>query len=82
MQEIHTDFVQKFNLEFTHEKVPSSAIVALQLAAFTYAQSGTPSSKATAAYNTAVGCSITSTTAVPPCADIFSGAAKFVTPDN
>jgi len=64
------------------EKFLSSAIGALQLAAFTYAQSGIPSSRATAAYNTAVGCSITSTTAVPTCADIFSGAAKFVTPDN
>lgn len=58
------------------------AIVALQLAAFSHAQSGTPSSKATAAFNTAVGCSITSTTTAPTCADIFSGAAKLVTADN
>src|ERR1700692_3654825 len=47
-----------------------------------FAQSGTPSSKATAAYNSAVGCSITATTGTWSCADVFSGAAKFVTADN
>src|SRR6266446_6532285 len=50
--------------------------------AMTFAQSGTPSSKATAAYNSAVGCSITATTGAWSCADIFSGAAKLVTADN
>ena len=47
-----------------------------------FAQSGTPSSKATAAYNTAVGCSMTATTGTWNCADVFSGAAKLVTADN
>jgi hypothetical protein len=47
-----------------------------------FAQNGTPSSKATAAYNTAVGCSISSTTNSWACTDVFSGAAKPVTADN
>ena len=47
-----------------------------------FAQSGTPSSKATAAYNSAVGCSMTATTGTWNCADVFSGAAKLVTADN
>jgi hypothetical protein len=47
-----------------------------------FAQSGTPSSKATAAYNTAVGCSITATTGTWTCGDVFSGAAMPVTADN
>jgi hypothetical protein len=47
-----------------------------------FAQNGTPSSKATAAYNSAVGCSITATSGTWTCADVFSGAAKPVTADN
>ena len=47
-----------------------------------FAQNGTPSSKATAAYNTAVGCSITVTTGTWTCGDVFSGAAMPVTSDN
>jgi hypothetical protein len=47
-----------------------------------FAQNGTPSSKATAAMNTAVGCSISATGTAPTCTDIFSGAAKPVTADN
>src|SRR6266851_4676673 len=52
--------------------------------AMAFAQSGTPSSKATAAYNSAVGCSLTATTGTGTwsCADVFSGAAKLVTADN
>jgi len=46
------------------------------------AQSGTPSSKATAAYNTAVGCSIASTSGSVTCGDIFTGTPKLVTADN
>jgi len=46
------------------------------------AQSGTPSSKATAAYNTAVGCSVASTSGTWTCGDVFTGTQKFVTADN
>src|SRR5207253_10649247 len=47
-----------------------------------FAQSGTPSSKATAAYNSAVGCSMTATTRTRNCADVFRGAAKLVPAHN
>ena len=52
-----------------------------------FAQNGTPSSKATAAISTAVGCTVGGTSnigdTVPmTCHDIFSGAAVDVTPDN
>src|SRR5436309_758183 len=48
---------------------------------------GTPSSKATAAINTMVGCTVASASTIgdPPvqtCHDIFSGASIDVTPDN
>jgi hypothetical protein len=48
---------------------------------------GTPSSKATAAINTAVGCTVQSATTLgdtpaQSCHDVFSGAAIDVTPDN
>lgn len=48
---------------------------------------GTPSSKATAAINTAVGCTMSATTTIgdtlpQTCHDIFTGAAVPVTPDN
>ena len=56
--------------------------LALLTATIAFAQSGTPSSKATAAYNSAVGCSITATTGTWSCASVFSGAAKAVTADN
>jgi len=51
-----------------------------------YAQ-GTPSSKATAAINTAVGCTLQATSTIgdtvpQTCHDIFSGASVPVTPDN
>jgi hypothetical protein len=55
-------------------------------AALSFAQ-GTPSSKATAAINTAVGCTVQGTTNIGDpvpisCHDVFSGAAVDVTPDN
>lgn len=48
---------------------------------------GTPSSKATAAINTAVGCTMSTATTIgdtlpQTCHDIFTGAAVPVTPDN
>jgi hypothetical protein len=51
------------------------------------AQTGTPSSKATAAINIAVGCSVSGTSdtgdTVPlTCHDVFSGASVDLTPDN
>ena len=52
------------------------------LSTFCFAQSGTPSSKATAAYNTAVGCSVASTSNTWTCGDVFTGTQKFVTADN
>ena len=36
-----------------------------------FAQTGTPRSKATAAYNSAVGCSITATSGTWTCGDVF-----------
>jgi hypothetical protein len=59
----------------------------LLLATIASAQNGTPSSKATAAINTAVGCTYTGVsntggTLPASCHDIFSGAAVDVTPDN
>jgi len=57
-------------------------LLAILVSTIAVAQSGTPSSKATAAYNSAVGCSITATSGTWTCADVFSGAAKLVTPDN
>ena len=50
--------------------------------AMAFAQSGTASSKATAAYNTAVGCSVASTGNTWTCGDVFTGTQKFVTADN
>ena len=52
-----------------------------------FAQNSTPSSKATAAINTAVGCTVSSASTLgdPPvqtCHDIFTGASVDVTPDN
>jgi hypothetical protein len=64
------------------KKSASLTIVALLLTTFALAQTGTPSSKATAAYNSAVGCSLTATSDTWTCGDIFSGAAKPVTADN
>lgn len=52
------------------------------------AQTGTPSSKATAAINTAVGCTLATSSTIPgetvpqTCHDIFTGAAVPITPDN
>lgn len=53
----------------------------------TFAQGGTPSSKATAAINTAVGCTFDATTTIgdtlpQTCHHVFSGAAVPVTADN
>ena len=64
------------------KKLTIFCILTLLATATAFAQNGTPSSKATAAYNSAVGCSITATTGVWACADVFSGAAKLVTADN
>jgi hypothetical protein len=64
------------------KKFASLSILALLLSTVAFAQSGTPSSKATAAYNSAVGCSLTATSGTWTCADIFSAAAKPVTADN
>lgn len=66
-----------------------AAVLALATAG-AFAQSGTPSSKATAAINTAVWCtystagsaSDTGVPAVASCVDLFSGAAVTPTPDN
>src|SRR5437899_4583617 len=66
------------------------AILTLLAAALTtaaVAQNGTPSSKATAAINTTVGCTMTATTTIgdtlpQTCHDVFSGAAVPVTADN
>lgn len=60
--------------------IPLCSLVLLSVTAL--AQSGTPSSKATAAYNTAVGCSVSSTTGTWTCGDIFTGTTKFVTADG
>jgi hypothetical protein len=62
------------------KKLTLLCTLTLLVTAMTFAQTGTPSSKATAAYNSAVGCSITIGTLT--CGDVFSGAAKLVTPDN
>jgi hypothetical protein len=64
------------------KKLTPLCTLTLLATAMAFAQSGTPSSKATAAYNSAVGCSITATTGAWNCADVFSGAAKLVTADN
>src|SRR2546425_11048815 len=52
-----------------------------------FAQNGTPSSKATAAINTAVGCTFAAVTTIADtvpqtCHDIFTGASVPVTADN
>lgn len=64
------------------KKLIPLATFALFTTAMALGQTGTASSKATAAYNTAVGCSITATSGTWSCADVFSGAAKSVTADN
>jgi len=68
-------------------KVAGSILTIVITAAMSFAQSGTPSSKATAAYNTAVGCTVATQTTIgatlpQSCHDIFSGTAVDVTPDN
>ena len=67
-------------------KVAGLILTILLTAAMSFAQNGTPSSKATAAYNTAVGCTVAFQTTIgtlpQSCHDIFSGAAVDVTPDN
>ena len=57
------------------------------LATSVFAQTGTPSSKATAAINTAVGCTFAAVSNIgdtlpATCHDIFTGASVPVTPDN
>jgi hypothetical protein len=69
------------------KKVAGLILTIVLTAAMSFAQSGTPSSKATAAYNTAVGCAVASQTTIgatlpQSCHDIFSGASVDVTPDN
>src|SRR5438067_6811554 len=71
-----------------------SCVFALALIATTvlfaqtaFAQNGTPSSKATAAINTAVGCTFSQASNIgdpspQTCTDIFTGAAVPVTADN
>ncbi len=69
------------------KKVAGVILILALTAALGFAQ-GTPSSKATAAINTAVGCTFKTagqlgdTIPVTECHDIFSGAAATVTPDN
>lgn len=71
-------------------KYTSLAAVLALAATGAFAQSGTPSSKATAAVNTAVWCtyssagsaSDTGVPAVTSCVDLFSGAQVTPTPDN
>ena len=68
-------------------KVAGWILTILLTTAMSFAQ-GTPSSKATAVYNTAVGCTVASQSTIigatlpQSCHDIFSGAAVDVTPDN
>jgi hypothetical protein len=67
--------------------VLSISLVVLIVCGSALAQNGTPSSKATAAINTSVGCvlaagSIIGDTLPQKCHDIFSGAAVTVTGDN
>ncbi|WP_263367046.1 hypothetical protein [Edaphobacter bradus] len=69
----------------TNAKKPLGiAILSLLVTGMAAAQ--TPSSKATAAYTSAVGCTVSNAsnigTAPLSCHDIFSGAAVAVTPDN
>src|SRR5712691_11959554 len=64
------------------KKLTTLCTLVLLAATTAFAQTGTPSSKATAAYNTAVVCSITATTGTWNCGDVFSGTQKFVTADN
>jgi hypothetical protein len=69
------------------KKVLIAAALAAATATLSSAQNGTPSSKATAAINTAVGCSVSSTSNIGEtlpvsCHDVFSGASVPVTPDN
>ena len=64
-----------------------AAVAAMAMFAAAPAFAQTASSKATAAINTAVGCTVTSTSNIGDtlplsCHDVFSGAATPVTPDN
>ena len=72
-----------------HVKVATALTMAafVSLTAMPAHAQGTPSSKATAAINTAVGCTVSSTTTIgdtlpQTCHDIFSGASVPVTADN
>jgi hypothetical protein len=74
-------------LRMNRSRVIAIAILITTCSLAAFAQSGTPSSKATAAINTAVGCTVSSQTTIgdvlpQSCHDIFSGAAVDVTPDN
>ncbi len=67
--------------------IMSVALLALNVFAQNALAQGTPSSKATAAINTAVGCTFATQTTIgdtlpQTCHDIFTGAASPVTPDN
>jgi hypothetical protein len=67
--------------------VLTPALISLLACGLAFAQ-GTPSSKATAAINTAVGCTLATSTTIAgatvpqTCVDVFTGAAVPVTPDN
>ena len=64
-----------------------AAVIMFWSAPGAFAQNGTPSSKATAAINTAVGCTVSSTTNIGDtlpmtCHDVFGGTSVPVTADN
>ena len=54
-------------------KLVGMLVFAALTTVLSFAQTGTPSSKATAAYNSAVGCSITATSGTWTCGNVFSG---------
>src|SRR5215471_18073662 len=73
--------------EYAMKKLPPLCTFALLATTIAFAQNGTPSSKATAAINTAVGCTYSGVSNIggilpASCHDIFSGAAVDVTPDS
>src|SRR5262249_3251033 len=68
--------------EYAMKRFTPLCMLALLASTIALAQNGTPSSKATADYNSAVGCSITATAGTWTCADVFSGAALPVSADH
>src|SRR5262249_28560895 len=76
-----------FGLSWANVCATSLCTFALLTVTIALAQNGTPSSKATAAINTAVGCTYSGVSNIggilpASCHDIFNGAAVDVTPDS